>query len=126
MEVKGVQGVKILVGDDDRVNQLVIRGMLKKLGHECHVVGTGREVVEAVASQPFDLIFLDIQLPDIDGFEVVREVKKIPNLATQPRIAFVSGHDASDFRVELAELGVNHFLTKPITVDALARVLPSE
>jgi CheY-like chemotaxis protein len=90
------------------------------------VVGTGREVVEAVASQPFDLIFLDIQLPDIDGFEVVREVKKIPDLSTQPRIAFVSGHDASDFRAELAELGVNHFLTKPITVDALASVLPNE
>lgn len=126
MEVKGVQGVRILVGDDDRVNQLVISGMLKKLGHECQIVGTGRDVVEAVASQPFDLIFLDIQLPDIDGFEVVREVKKIPDLAALPRIAFVSGHDASDFRAEMAELGVNHFLTKPITVDALAQVLPNE
>ena len=126
MELMGVQGLRILVGDDDKVNQLVIRGMLKKLGCDCTVVGDGRAVVDAVASQPVDLIFLDIQLPDINGFEVVREIQKLPNLEKRPKIAFVSGHDAGDFRAELTELDVSLFLTKPIAVDALSKILHAE
>ena len=85
-----VDGVRILVGDDDRVNQLVLQGMLKRLGYGCTVVGTGTEVVEAVTQESFDVLFLDVQLPDIDGFEVVR---KTPHLAPPSPIESQPHHD---------------------------------
>ena len=118
--------MKILVGDDDRVNQLVLQGMLKKLGYGCTVVGMGKDVVEHVARESVDLILLDVQMPDINGFDVVRELKKLPEIpGSFPRIAFVSGHDASDFRQELDELEVGLFLTKPVTVDGLRKIVES-
>lgn len=115
-------GLKILVGDDDRVNQLVLQGMLKKLGYECQVVGTGTEVVEAVSAEAIDVLFLDVQLPDINGFDVVREIRQ-QHPSTPIKIAFVSGHDASDFRAEMEELKVGFFVTKPVTTVALQQVL---
>tara|TARA_A100001037_G_scaffold305047_1_gene343782 strand:+ start:441 stop:704 length:264 start_codon:yes stop_codon:yes gene_type:complete len=82
-------------------------------------VGTGREVVEAVAREPFDLILLDVQFPGINGFEAVRQLQPHLKQAHPPRIAFLSGHDASDFREGLAELGIHDVLRKPITIEAL-------
>ncbi len=118
--------MKILVGDDDRVNQLVLQGMLKKLGYECTVVGMGKDVVAHVSREPVDLIFLDVQMPDINGFDVVREIRKLPGISeASPKIAFVSGHDACDFRQELDELEVTLFLTKPVTVDGVRKIVES-
>ncbi len=119
-------GVKILVGDDDRVNQLVLQGMLKKLGCECSVVGSGASVIESVKAGGVDLLFLDVQLPDINGFDVARKILELPDISPKPMIAFVSGHDASDFRAEMDELGVAFFVTKPVTVDALKKVLDAQ
>ena len=115
--------MRILVGDDDHVNQLVIRGFLKKLGYECSIVGTGQEVIDKVAEEAIDLLFLDVQLPDIDGFDVARALKNREGLPQMPRITFVSGHDASDFRQELEELGNCQFLTKPVSVDRLREAI---
>ena len=120
-----VDGVRILVGDDDRVNQLVLQGMLKRLGYGCTVVGTGTEVVEAVTQESFDVLFLDVQLPDIDGFEVVRKIREQQPAPGTTKIAFVSGHDAADFRSEMEELDVEFFVTKPVTSEALENVLNS-
>lgn len=123
-EIQGGGGLKILVGDDDRINQLVLRGLLKKLGLDCNIVGTGQAVVDAVSEGGYNFVLLDVQLPDIDGFEVARQIQAGSDQSTRPQIAFVSGHDASDFRSELDALGIRDFITKPVTVEALKKVIP--
>ena len=125
MDVNVKEGMRILVGDDDRVNRLVIQGMLKRLGYDCVVVDSGKAVIDAVKSDPFDYIFLDVQFPDMDGFEVAEHLETLTDLDPKPKIAFVSGHDAGDFREKLSELGIEFFITKPVTVEALRAVIDS-
>jgi hypothetical protein len=67
--------LRILMADDNRINQKVGRGFLEKLGYRSDVVGNGLEVIEALQRQPYDLIFLDIQMPEMDGYETARQIQ---------------------------------------------------
>ncbi len=116
--------LKILIGDDDMVNQLVVRGLMKKIGHtDCTVVSSGKAVLEAAAAEEFDWLLLDIQLPDMDGFEVARRLPAEAKGGIGPKVVFVSGHDASDFKAEVAEVGAAGFVTKPVSEEALRDVI---
>lgn len=105
-------GLKVLVVEDNALNQHVLREFLRRLGVDVAVVGEGAPVAALVGQRHFDLILLDIQLPDINGWQVASQVRTMPHGRDMP-IIFLSAHiDATD-QAAAADLGARACLSKP-------------
>ena len=116
--------LRILLAEDNAVNQILAVRLLEKRGHQVAVVGNGREAVEALKREAFDLVFMDVQMPEMDGFEAaaaIREDEKRNGLH-QPIIA-LTAHAMKGDREKCAEVGMDGCLTKPISVGELDAVL---
>ncbi len=130
----GHQGVKVLVVDDVYSNLQVIVGMLTALGmnrEHCQVAKSGKEAVELFKKGGYDMVFMDCQMPDIDGYqatEAIRYWEKAENLAPCKIIAFTADVTPESRRLGHAA-GMDDFLNKPVTIPALsnmvARYLPT-
>ncbi len=104
---------RVLVAEDNPVNQRVARRMLESLGWEVQVVSTGREAVAAVSTEKFDVVLMDCQMPDLDGYDATTAIRSGP--CPRPRlpiIAMTASATPDDERRCLA-VGMNDFLTKP-------------
>jgi CheY-like chemotaxis protein len=119
--VRLLQG-RVLVVEDDRVNQRVIELLLHKLGLTCTIAGTGAAGVEAALREPWDLVFMDLQMPDFNGFEAARRIRAHPAGRDLPIVALTANAQADD-RVASAAAGMNDFLTKPLHRDDLLACL---
>ena len=121
-------GRRILVAEDNSFNQLVIRQLLVKCGATPTLCATGREAVEALARAPHDLVLMDVQMPEMDGYEATRRIRATPAHAGQRIIAMTANAMAEDRR-RCLEAGMNDFVPKPIDPDlmylTLARWLPA-
>jgi signal transduction histidine kinase/CheY-like chemotaxis protein len=113
----------VLVVEDNPVNQRVIARMLQELGYAVRLCSTGREALGAWKQHRPSLILCDVQMPDMDGLEVTREIRAREAPAERtPIVALTAGALAGDREVCL-EAGMDDYLTKPISVDALAQAL---
>ena len=121
-------GACILLVEDRGTNQLVALELLDRLGIQVTVAGNGREAVELVERQDFDLVLMDIQMPVMDGLEATREIRrlekngKVKNPAPLPIIA-VTAHAMSGDREKILAAGMNDYVTKPIDPDGLCHAL---
>ena len=113
--------LRILMADDNRINQKVGRGFLEKLGYRADVVGNGLEVIEALQRQPYDLIFLDIQMPEMDGYETARQIQL--RWADRPRIIAMTGNAMQGDREKCLAAGMDDYIVKPVRVDDLRTTL---
>ncbi|WP_119072496.1 response regulator transcription factor [Aggregatilinea lenta] len=112
----------ILVVDDDPLLCSLLEMALGREGYQTHVVYSGRAALEALDHEPFDLILLDIMMSDLNGFDVIRQLRSSPTLATIPVIFLTARVDAISQRIGM-DAGAIEYLTKPITPDDLiARV----
>ncbi len=117
--------LRILVAEDNPVNQQVATGLLRKLGHFVDVASDGQEAVQAVRSFPYDLVLMDVQMPEMDGLEATRAIRDLdlPASAT-PIIAMTANAMQGDDQICL-EAGMNGYISKPIDraklIDMLAR-----
>ena len=113
--------LRILMVEDDKVNQLVAMAALRRAGYAGDVVGTGAEALAACASERFDLIFMDIHLPDQNGVEVAAEIRRQPGATASdvPIVAMTARTGEDDLERYLAA-GLNDHLPKPVDLDALA------
>ena len=93
--IRLLQG-RVLVVEDDRVNQRVIELMLRKLGLTCTIAETGAEGVAVALREPWDLVFMDLQMPDFNGFEATRRIRAQPAGRTLPIIALTANAQAQD------------------------------
>jgi len=117
-------GLRILVAEDNPVNQKVAQGLLAKLGYRCDMVGNGAEAVKAVESLPYDLILMDIQMPVLNGFDATRAIR-MSTKAANPRIPVIAltANAMEEDREECLKAGMNDHLGKPITAKALSAML---
>jgi len=107
-------GLNVLVVDDNQVNRLVARKMLEREGCSYVEASDGQEAVDAVKTDCFDVILMDVQMPVMNGFEATREIRDSHNVLPQPYIvALTAGAMAEDSR-KCIEAGMNDFLCKPI------------
>jgi two-component system, sensor histidine kinase len=118
---------KILVVEDDPVNQRVITMMLQRLGADCTIVGDGHAALAALEQSQWDLVFMDCQLPGIDGFETTRRARKMLGSQPLPIVALTANVRPEDRDACLAS-GMDDFIPKPVRVDnlrtSLARWVP--
>ena len=119
--VRPLQG-RVLVVEDDRVNQRVIELMLHKLGLTCTIAGTGTDGVEAALREPWDLVLMDLQMPDFSGMEAARRIRAHPAGRDLPIVALTANAMAED-RAASAAAGMNDFLIKPVHRDDLLACL---
>ena len=117
--------VKILVAEDNLINQKVIKRMMSKLKLESDLAKTGLEVLEAVEEKTYDVIFMDMQMPEMDGLQATRELRKIPpeKLPQQPIIIALTANAMESEKRDCYEAGMNDFLAKPIRWELLAETL---
>ncbi|MEM6708239.1 MAG: ATP-binding protein [Pseudomonadota bacterium] len=112
--------LKLLMAEDNHINQRVAAAMIERFGHRLTIVGDGAEAVAAVQQTRYDLVFLDMQMPVMDGLEAARTIRALAN--PPPLVALTANVDPAD-RARCAEAGMIDFLAKPLTLEALARVL---
>jgi CheY-like chemotaxis protein/HPt (histidine-containing phosphotransfer) domain-containing protein len=114
----------VLVAEANDVNRLVIRTLLEKSGHEVTLVTTGREALEALERKPFDVILMDVRMPEMDGIEATREVRAREK-ATQGHtpIVALAARAATEDRAELAQAGMDDCLAKPFEPGELFEML---
>jgi putative two-component system response regulator len=111
----------ILVTDDDRAVSSLLRHLLEGAGHRVTVARDGYEALAAADADPADLFVLDVDMPNLGGFEVCRRLRQNPATRLVP-ILVLTGREPTDSRLRAWELGADDFLTKPfVNIDVLAR-----
>ena len=122
--VKALRG-RILLAEDNPVNQAVAIGMLSDLGIEVLVAANGREAVEKVSAEDFDVVLMDCQMPIMDGFEATRTIRRVETeqgKAPIPVIAVTANALKGD-REHCLSAGMDEYLTKPFTTEQLHTIL---
>jgi CheY-like chemotaxis protein len=111
--------LRILVADDNRVNQKVAKRMLERLGHTVTLASDGKEALSAIKTGSFDLIMMDVQMPEMDGFEATRRIREWEAGKTRIPIIALTAHAMDSHREECLAAGMDSFLAKPILLESL-------
>lgn len=120
--------IKVLVAEDNQVNQMVIKGLFKQLHIDPDFAADGLEAVRAFEARDYDLILMDCEMPEMDGYEASHQIReKEKRLGRSPvTIIALSAHARSDYKDRAIKSGMNDYLTKPITLSELIKVTRPE
>jgi CheY-like chemotaxis protein len=110
--------LEILVAEDNEINQQVIQYILQKIGYTPTVVANGQEAVDAAAHTPYDIIFMDLQMPDVDGLEATRLIRNNKTIHQSVIIALTANTMEGD-EEECLLAGMNDYIGKPVKLEEL-------
>ncbi len=114
---------RVLLAEDNQVNQLVARKILASLGVEVEVVENGQLALEKIKTGTFDAVFLDCQMPVMDGYTAAREIRKLGGAAAKLPLIAMTAHAMTGDREKCIEAGMNEYITKPVKKESIAEVL---
>ena len=117
------QPLDILLAEDNAVNQKVALLLLDRLGYRADVAASGEEVIEAVQRQHYDVILMDVHMPEMDGIEATRRVFAMLPLADHPYIVAMTAAAMQEDRERCRQVGMHNFISKPVKVEELVRAL---
>ena len=117
---KTPETLRILVAEDDRVIQILTRKFLEMRGHQVQVVSNGQEAVEAVRQRVFDVVLMDLEMPELDGISAAREIRSAARGSGPPIIAYTA-HALAEVRARCRDAGMDGFLAKPVSCDELCK-----
>lgn len=117
---------RILVAEDNPTNQLVVRMMLEGLGCHVDVVGNGGEAIDAAAMRPYDLVLMDIAMPEVNGLQATRIIRRLPERAGRVSIVAMTASTMREERERYEAAGMDGCVAKPITATALSSVLMTQ
>jgi CheY-like chemotaxis protein len=115
--------LRILVAEDNPTNVKLLRIVLGGLGYQPEIVGTGREVLEALQGDSFDLVFMDMCMPDMDGVEATRRVCAKWGETDRPRIVILTAAAVSEARDRCLDAGADEILSKPASRAELVQAI---
>lgn len=118
----GAKDFSVLVVDDHRVNQMVAQGMLKKLGYHVLLAGNGLEALQEFQNRQVDLILMDCQMPEMDGFETTRRIRLLENenaVKSRTPIIAMTAHVGDEDQSQCFACGMDDYIAKPVKYDIL-------
>jgi hypothetical protein len=115
--------LKVLVVDDHPINLKLATALLQKMGHEVHQAVNGLQAFEMVQAQAFDLVLMDLHMPEMDGLESTQRIRALPAPRGQIPVVVLTANALEEARRDADRAGVNGFLTKPLKVQELQAVV---
>jgi CheY-like chemotaxis protein len=115
--------LRILLAEDNVVNQKLALRLLQQMGYRADVASNGIEAIECVARQPYDVVLMDVQMPEMDGLEATRRITTKWPAGARPRIIAMTANAMQGDREECMAAGMDDYVTKPIRVDQLVSAL---
>ncbi|MBN2173198.1 MAG: tetratricopeptide repeat protein [Bacteroidales bacterium] len=122
-----IKTLHILVAEDNLLNAQVVVAFLKRLGHTSRVAGNGIEAVNLLSKEDFDVVLMDIEMPEMDGIEATETIRAGKNGIRNPKIPIfaLTAHALKDYEQKSFIAGMDNYLTKPVDIDRLEEVLQS-
>ena len=115
--------LRILLAEDNVVNQKLALRILEQMGYRADVAVNGLETIESVERETYDLVLMDVQMPEMDGIEATRRIRASASLAKQPHIVGLTANAMQGDREVCLAAGMNDYITKPIRVEELVNAL---
>jgi PAS domain S-box-containing protein len=113
------RGLRILVAEDNQVNQLLVSALLRRLGCQVDLVSNGLEAISAVQRIPYDLILMDVQMPEMDGIAASQAIRRLPGEVRRIPIVALTANAMAGQREEYIEAGMDDYVSKPIDMAQL-------
>jgi len=115
----------VLLAEDNAVNQKMAMHVLEKMGHEVELVENGVEALDSLRNRTYDVVLMDVQMPEMDGLEATRRIREQRSADDQPYIVALTAAVMEDDRERCREAGMDAFLSKPVQQEDLAEILSS-
>ncbi|MCP4544254.1 MAG: response regulator [Chloroflexi bacterium] len=115
--------LRILLAEDNAVNQKLALRLLARMGYRADVAGNGLETLEALQRQPYDVILMDVQMPEMDGLEATRRIRHEVVPKAQPRIIAMTASAMQEDKDACQAAGMDDYVSKPVRVEALVNAL---
>jgi signal transduction histidine kinase/CheY-like chemotaxis protein len=117
------RSLRLLVAEDNEVNREVLAAMISHLGHEPRFAHDGRAALDAAEREHFDLVLMDLHMPELDGVAATRAIRALPGAPSRVPIVALTADAFAETRERCFAAGMDAFLSKPVSLDALAQVL---
>jgi PAS domain S-box-containing protein len=115
--------IKVLLVEDNSINQMVASRMLQRIGYNTDIASNGKEAVEAVESINYDLVFMDISMPEMDGLTACSIIRSNKKLKKQPIIIAMTANAMSGDRENYLKIGMDDYISKPVNLDELRKII---
>jgi CheY-like chemotaxis protein/HPt (histidine-containing phosphotransfer) domain-containing protein len=115
--------LRVLLADDNPINQKVGLTVLQKLGYHADIAANGVEVLRALEQKAYDILFLDVQMPEMDGLEAARQIHQRWSADKRPRIIAMTGNALKGDREKCLQAGMDDYISKPVRISELQSAL---